>query len=277
MARGASQDSTARAVRSLLRRSLTSQPFRLDCAEVSLASMREAPGSPWHNPPLDEDDEFAFHLRLFFWSPGFANQAHRHDEWTVTGVVHNTLTFMTYAETPSGLEVERRIRAVAGEVGYISSPCIHNVANESDRASVSLHVFSGVKSTGAAHRLSQSDGAIPTRVPETPNRHLALRSLIEVASLIESPRRLPILDRIFKLGDPAIKLAAAKAIAPLDPELGAERLYELATQCSAAVAEELRRLAERLRGRAEHPPERAGASAAEPSGAPHPAGSGHSR
>jgi predicted metal-dependent enzyme (double-stranded beta helix superfamily) len=250
IALGNSQEDTARSVRRLVREYLSSGPFLLDCIEGALDTMNGPLGSAWTNPPLGEDDELAFSIRLFFWPPGFANQPHRHDDWTVTGVFHNTLTFWTYGEAPQGLVVERRIEAFAADAGYISSPCIHNVSNESKQISVSLHVFSGAKTQTGGRGRSQWYGEAPAKSTQG-DRLRALRAFVEAAARVDDPRRSAVLDRLFGLGDSSIKLAAAKAIARLDPALGAERLDELAALCSDGVAAELHRLSKRLRAAAE--------------------------
>jgi hypothetical protein len=223
--------------------------------------MKGPPGSAWANPPLCEDDEFAFSIRLFFWPAGFANHPHRHDDWTVTGVFHNTLTFWTYADTPDGLVVERRIEALGADAGYISSPCIHNVSNESRQISVSLHVFSGTKTQTGGRGRSQWYGEAPAKSNQG-DRPRALRAFVDAAACIEDSRRTAVLERLFGLAEPSIKLAAAKAIAHIDPRLAAERLDELASLCSDGVAADLLRLSERLRRAADVSPALAGARGA---------------
>jgi len=245
---GSSQDATARAVRRLLQAQLATAAFPLDCIETALDKMSDSPDALWNNPPLWEDYECAFLIRVFFWTPGFANQPHRHDEWTVTGVLHNALTFHTYLETASGLVVDRRIEASAGDVGYISSPCTHNVSNDTQGISVSLHVFSGVHAAESDGGDVYGEAQVSLKRAE---RARALGAFVELARCLDGPRRLSVLERIFGLGDPPVKLASAKAIAPLDPELAALRLGELAGLCSASVADELNRFARRLSGSSE--------------------------
>jgi predicted metal-dependent enzyme (double-stranded beta helix superfamily) len=253
IARRASEEDTARGVRGLLRECLTRGPFLLDCVEGAIDTMNGPPDPPWANPPICEDQEYAFSIRTFYWAPGFANRAHRHDEWTVTGVLHNALTFLTYADTPNGLVVERRIEALARDVGYIASPCIHNVSNDSQDISASLHVFSGVRPDDSQRRTQWYGEDVPARSARAGEMARALKAFVALARGIDHPRRLPVLERLFSLGDPPIKLLAAKAIAPLDGRLAAQRLSELAMLCSASVAEELNRLSHRLRAHARIP------------------------
>ena len=242
----ASAENTARAVRGELRHYLAQEDFKFECMCRALAQFERA--SKWENPPL-WDDELGFDVRMFYWPPGFANQAHRHDDWTATGVFDNALTFLTYQETQGGLVVERRFQARAADAGYISSPCIHNVANDSAEPSISLHVFSGTR-TATGRGRTHWHGLARSERRYGQGRDVALRALTRASTRFEPSRRLALLTRIFESGSPALKLVAAKAAAPVAPARAAQWLDELAPHCSVDTSAELARLSQRLRASA---------------------------
>jgi hypothetical protein len=246
----------ARRVRDWLRQALVSPRFAFDCIERVLATMGPA-GTPWRNLTIHDDDEGGYNVRVFYWAPGFANRPHQHacdgQSWTVTGVLHNALTFVTYEERGGQLVVDKRIESLGGDAGYIVTPCIHNVANETKSTSVSVHLFRGPK-TASGRGYSTWYGGAPSPVidAEGPNagsdhRERALSAFVSIAAKTDEARRLSILDRAFSLGSLPVKLAVAKALAPVSSSLAADKLEALAPLCPPHVARELERLGQNLR------------------------------
>ncbi|WDE02276.1 hypothetical protein [Thalassomonas actiniarum] len=131
-------------IRTLMREALTGSEFVMSCIERALDHFEQAPDLK-PQPPLlvSLDQQFAAHL--IYWPPHHKNSPHMHSTWGVTGVFHNEMVFETYdnagdLEHPE-LTVDNHIEAVKGETGYLLPSCIHNVANESDKPSASLHLF----------------------------------------------------------------------------------------------------------------------------------------
>lgn len=246
----------ARRVREWLRQALVSPRFAFDCIERVLATMGPL-GTPWRNLTVHDDDEVGYNVRVFYWAPGFANRPHQHacdgHSWTVTGVLHNALTFLTYEEKDGQLAVERRIESLAGDAGYIVTPCIHNVANETKSTSVSVHLFRGPK-TATGRGYSTWYGGAPSAAIDaeaagagSDHRERALSAFVSIAAKLDEERRLMVLDRAFSLGSLAVKLSVAKALARVNSDLAAEKLDVLAPLCPPHVARELERLGQNLR------------------------------
>jgi predicted metal-dependent enzyme (double-stranded beta helix superfamily) len=252
-----------RAVRNQLRAALSRTDFAVDCVELVLDTMESMAGR-WRSPPIYDDEQHQYAIRLFYWPPGFENSAHRHEDWTVTGVMHNALLFRTYNDVNGALIEDKRIDCRAGDVGYIDTPCIHNVANKSERESISIHIFSGAKITftdsageletrrgrSAWHRPSaaQAEGA-PDQLGGADFERARQRALSTFTSLLSGtadPRRGALLERAFALGSLPVKLAVVKALAVADTARAAVKAHELAALCSADVGRELSRIGERL-------------------------------
>jgi quercetin dioxygenase-like cupin family protein len=256
-----------RAVRNQLRAALSRIGFAVDCVELVLGTMESKEG-PWRSPPIYDDEKHQYAVRLFYWPPGFENSAHRHEDWTVTGVMHNALRFRTYNDVNGALVEDKRLDCRAGDVGYIDTPCIHNVANESERESISIHIFSGAKVTftdpageletrrgrSAWHRASAQVEGAPDQVGVAGFERARQRALSTFTSLLSGtadPRRAPLLERVFALGSLPLKFSVVKALAVADTARAAVKAHELAALCSADVGRELARIGDKL-ARAAH-------------------------
>jgi predicted metal-dependent enzyme (double-stranded beta helix superfamily) len=251
-------------VRLLLTEALRESEFVLDCADAAAAALASStPSRPWDNPPIVDDDESAFSVRLIYWPARSGNCPHRHTFWTVTGVLANELTFITYAEPPPGrapATVEREFHGRSGEVGVVLPPCIHRVFNPSDGPSISVHVFSGPRAAAPAARSRyerglttwfDGEGEGDADAPPLRTAPDILAALIGVLDTVASPRVVPIADRLFGVGDLASKLACTKVLSRYDPRLASERLFEVAAECRGPDGPRLRALARRLAETAE--------------------------
>jgi len=257
-----------RAVRTQLRAALSRTGFAVDCVELVLGTMESMAGR-WRSPPIYDDEKHQYAIRLFYWPPGFENSPHRHEDWTVTGVMHNALTFRTYNDVNGSLVEDKHLECRAGDVGYIDTPCIHNVANGSERESISIHIFSGAKITftdaageletrrgrSAWHRASATEAdRVPDQVGGADFERARQRALSTFTSLLSGtsdPRRAALLERVFVLGALPVKLSVVKALAVADTARAAVKAHELAALCSADVGRELARIGDSL-ARAAH-------------------------
>jgi predicted metal-dependent enzyme (double-stranded beta helix superfamily) len=246
-------------VRRLLREALQDTEFVLDCVDAATSAWTSSTSSsPWENPPIIDDDESAFSVRLIYWPARSRNSPHRHTYWTVTGVLLNQLTFVTYAEPPPGrapTSLEHEFHGRAGDVGIIMPPCIHRVFNPSEAPSISVHVFSGPRAVGLPHpnRYERGlttwfDEKVEGDADGPPLRTASdiLAALIALLDKLTGPRVVPITDRLFGLADLPSKLACTKVLSRHDPRLAGQRLCELAAECGGPDGPKLRALAGRL-------------------------------
>jgi hypothetical protein len=204
---------------------------------------------------------------VFHWVPGLTNTPHRHDYWTVTGVLHNNLHFHTFQLAPDQktLIPDKTIDAWAGDVGYICTPCIHNVANPSRAPSLSLHIFNhpgsaegGVELVEFALEGTQPQpGSRPVPTPTGVGREALLSVCAAMLAQAPGVTIMPMLDRIFALGGARAKLAAVKAMCAIDPSHAAERARAMSGQIEGPLSDRLRRVSEAVL----RAPEPAGADA----------------
>jgi predicted metal-dependent enzyme (double-stranded beta helix superfamily) len=249
-----STDRLAPAARDLVRASLRDQDFVLDCIDAATSTIE--PGSArWANPPIVDDDELDYSVRLVYWPAGAANAPHRHTFWTVTGVLANVLTFTTYADSAgSGDELsgQAEFPGEEGEAGYIVPPCIHQVSNPSPRPSVSLHVFSGPKHAGGEpgreHERGHTEWLAHDASAVKPQLNMAdvIDPLAERLGRIGGDRAVDLVQRLLPYGDLRSRLECVKALSRHDRDLAARHLRELAALCRGADRDRLLTLAEAM-------------------------------
>lgn len=133
------------AARSAVTAAVRDDEFLVDCVAYELTRLKQ-PGLRPGLVPFFILPEFGVRFALGYWPPGRSAGAHEHTAWTITGVCHNELTVQTYDRDQSyrhqTLVPKNRFDALAGQVGFIYEPCIHDPRNPTDRWSLSLHVSS---------------------------------------------------------------------------------------------------------------------------------------
>lgn len=238
------------AVRDLVVRALHSREFHLACIERLLDKIALGDGVRLFTS-LHFDRDRLYSVRMVFWRGGLVANPHRHDHWTVTGVMHNTLRFCVFELDACGALVPRPIKqldAAAGEVGYICTPCIHNVANLGEATAVSLHVFSHPRAGEAADTaVFALPGGAPIAAAEdlvasAAVRDRALCDCTPLLGALGGDRARVALARIFQAGSHRTKLHAVRALLALDPATGAAKARELADSLPEPQAVRLRSL-----------------------------------
>ena len=242
----ASVEALARSVRAALQEHIATPGFALDCLERVLASPALAdPGPVWRNPPIHANKKLNYKFRVFFWSPGYINWPHQHNTWSVTGVLHNQSSILVYvaADGPRSDQgsfiVERQLVARAGEVGYLLPGCTHSVGNPGDSISATFHIFSD-----SPEEERRRNDTIWYPTPKAENklkgrRFKTLRGSAEMLANIGGPRSTRLLNRIFEIGGPKVKLACIKAMTTIDPSLALSRSEEFYASLPASSYEEL--------------------------------------
>src|SRR5688500_16585336 len=146
------------AARDLVRVAVADPEVMCECAELELQSLRnksDASGLV----PFVRFPSIRAGLAFGFWPPFVATGPHEHTAWTITAVIRNKLDVWVYDWAKSydcGTLVESRIvNAISPDVGYICSPTIHDVRNNTSSWSLALHV------------LSDHDGQRPADYPKS--------------------------------------------------------------------------------------------------------------
>lgn len=238
-----------RAVRAVVLRALADEQLVLDLIERVMATMQR--GVAWVPPVLYQNERLDYAVRMIYWPPRYANHPHQHNSWTVTGVVCNELEVSLYQLDPVGQPVtDRDIHCCVGEVGYIASPCIHSIANPTDRPSASLHVFSDVygadhpdagRSRATVWYPSDRCGDIATNAMQ---RALAVH--VALLDGIRGERATSLLDVACGLARRKVALDAIKVLWNRDRQMAASRLGSLAEESPDDA--QLQRLAIRIHG-----------------------------
>jgi hypothetical protein len=178
-------------------------------------------------------------VRLAFghWAPGASPGPHEHTAWTLTAVCRNALEVTTFDRDESyrrrELVPKRRFPALAGRVGFVYQPCIHEPRNASREWTLSLHVTSPLDGQPCVDRAAPVRGlSAPlqvgareldhpyARVTSARQREVYVRQLVRVlatvdpASTLRAPR---LLGRCFALATSATR----RAIHAIVPQPGA--------------------------------------------------------
>jgi hypothetical protein len=204
-------------VRSMLTSAVADGAFLADCIGLELALMEsDTPRRglvPFYTIP-GLGIEFSFG----YWRPGATPGPHEHSAWTVTAVCRNRLEVVTFDRNESHrrgeLVPKNHFDALAGRVGYIYEPCIHQPTNTSVDWSVSLHVTSprDGEVTDDAYRLWHSTQT-PSPAPQAPvhpywhvvrarQRHAYIQQLVRILVTINEPEVNELLDRCLPLASP---------------------------------------------------------------------------
>jgi hypothetical protein len=211
-----SVEALARSARDALARRIKARDFRLDCVERIVNSVASNAVLRGGGPDLHVNERLNYRFKVFFWDPGFVSAPHQHNTWGITGVLHNGSSVLLYRKEDG-----------PGEVGYLVPPCIHSVGNPGDSISATFHLFSD----SADEELRPNDTIwYPKPGGKAPAgkkpRYGVLRGSAEMLARIDDARSLRLLERIFSLGGPHIKLICVKAMAAIDPQRTASRRNE---------------------------------------------------
>jgi predicted metal-dependent enzyme (double-stranded beta helix superfamily) len=212
-------------MRNLTRDFLLKDEFRLDCVEKVIGSIKHYHNlhEPWPEPSLFYHEKLKFSFRMITWPGFYENNPHQHKTWSVTGVIHNQLDVTTYTllENLQRLKRERAITAFKGEAGYLMPGCIHRVSNPSHEISASIHLFNNKDVT------NPEDNAIwypaPRKFDFRPGLvERALTACLYIAANCDTHRALVLINQIYQLATPSIKLLAMPFIYERDPNLANE-------------------------------------------------------
>ena len=202
---------------------LKDDSFVLACLEAALTGPRPVRGL------IHRDPDDLFTVNLFYWSPGLDTPPHEHRNWTVTGVVMNSIEVRTFTARDGRLVEERTFRSRPRQVGSVRPPCIHRVRNFSRRNSITLHVFgrSSELPDTIWYRGEDIDEASQTPQGRSPEQPMLLRieATVAAAEGIGGPAAVEFLQRLLPrmgaLGRPVIIAALERLGAKVEPELSA--------------------------------------------------------
>jgi hypothetical protein len=131
--------------RSAVGTAVVDDEFLADCLSLELRLLEDNRG--WRGlVPFFTLPGSGVRLAFGYWPPGGTPGAHEHTAWTITAVCRNQLEVLTFDRAKSYQQRElvpkNNFSALAGQVGFIYEPCIHQPRNTSRDWSLSLHISS---------------------------------------------------------------------------------------------------------------------------------------
>jgi len=219
---------TALVVRNRMRDCLASEDFVAASWRWVIERIRCEP--LWYKQPLIASIDPLVNVHLIFWPPQFRNNPHRHNTWSVTGVVHNAVKVRTFHfadDENAQLEQDRLLGGEAGDVGYLLPGCIHSVSNESDAEACTLHVFGGEDDEGVVteHTIwypSRGEGEMARGA-----RARAIRIMVEWALANPTAAAIEVLAECCDIADTQQCLEIVKRLSSLDSRRAYEKSIEL--------------------------------------------------
>jgi predicted metal-dependent enzyme (double-stranded beta helix superfamily) len=233
-------EQVAQRVRALTTQALAKSSFMLACCERIITSVEQLDGR-WRNSPLFASTEPGIVVRAIFWPPGYGNDPHLHDEWSVTAVLHNEIGVDTFKGANTVEDAVSRspikITARAPDCGYLVPPCVHRLYNPTQRDSATLHVFAAERRRRGGPAEDRRRGGTESRLRGDGIRaggmgRCTLVALCGVLAGITDPGAIELLERIFALGGLPVKLEVVKALASHD----VRRAYQKSRQLESHLA-----------------------------------------
>jgi predicted metal-dependent enzyme (double-stranded beta helix superfamily) len=193
-------------VRSRLQAALDSSDLFFDCAESLLSQLRHQPETQF----VFFDPRARYTLQLFCWPPGFGNEPHLHLNWTVSGMMVNSLLVFRSAVSAADCLNSKALLVAPGQAGVLIPPQFHCLRNVGVEAAITFHVFSldGVR----------RDEAHEERRPTSALRydHEDVLALAKAAAMQGGPRAIDVLRAAFSVVDNATRLNLVKLMCKID-------------------------------------------------------------
>lgn len=228
-----------------IRLAVTSSEFLCDLATKVIDT---ASDPTWSGEPLFDLPGRQAALRMFVWPPDTSSGLHKHLDWTATGVLRGALAVETFATDGLGMVPTARYLGKAGEVGFLSAPCVHCVSNEAGDWAVSLHVFGGRAISGGPG--TSSRGRTEVITPPTPSSYLIgecqLIGAAELASGLDVAVATSLLKRIAHVAPPRAALHAVSKLIQGNKGLAGELALAIADRLKGIDAVRIRGLAATL-------------------------------
>lgn len=207
------------AVRARLQAALACADFHVDCARTVLAQMSTDPAAE----VLFADPEGRYTLQLFCWPAGFGNEPHRHDTWTVSGVLAGSLEVLRSSLSAADCRAAKPLVATPGQTGVLAPPQHHCLRNAGPETAISFHVFSA----GDGAQRADFHGRAAPDVRFDDDDVLAIARLAVAKGGREAR---DCVRAAFSLVGPATRLDLVKLMLTQDPGEGIAMGRELASQ-----------------------------------------------
>jgi predicted metal-dependent enzyme (double-stranded beta helix superfamily) len=196
----------AHAIGKRLQAALADGMFYVDCARVLLGQLVSKPDCRF----LFIDPEEHYTLQVFCWPIGFGNDPHRHDNWTVSGVMMGSLLVFRSAVSETDCVASKPLVAAPGQVGVLVPPQFHRLRNIGRETAITFHVFS---LDDAAEKLDLEGW--PTSAPRFDDEDVLAITSMAVAK--GGSEAISCVRTAFSAVGPVAKLELLKLMIRLDP------------------------------------------------------------
>ncbi|CDG21955.1 protein of unknown function [Xenorhabdus poinarii G6] len=238
-------------IRNIMSVAITDEIFLNDCINELIENIKNTLRIN-EIKPLYVDYNNKWRMSIFLWNPKSENQPHQHNTWSVSGVMHNKIKIKIYEKINEGISVINEIIAIEGKTGYLIPPCIHALGNpDLSEYSITLHVFcdSDLRKdkNGDTIWLGENDPRDNIDYSIVVLRNLT--SCLLLTDKLNQNFQFNILEKIFSLGTPSIKLQAYKKMIRLDISKSKRYSSQLEAVLSGDVLIRIRESNAKLYGR----------------------------
>ena len=227
------------AVRKRLQAALASSEFYVDCARVLLDQFVSNPGGRF----LFVDPHGRYTLQVFCWPAGFGNDPHRHDAWTVSGAMMNSLLVFRSAVSAADCLASEPLAAAPGQAGALVPPQFHCLRNIGNETAVTFHVFSLDDAAGTldlegrstlAPRFDDDDVLAIARMAATKGGAAAADCVRTAFSAVGHAAKLELVKLMIRL-DPLAALDMGRTLSRLVGGVDGHRLLHLVNRLETAA------------------------------------------
>jgi hypothetical protein len=181
--------------------------FFLDCADLLLYQMAFEPAARF----LYSDPSARYTLQLFCWPPGFGNQPHLHENWTVSAVLSHSLLVFRSSVSEADCAASTPFLAIPGRAGVLIPPQFHCLRNIGNETAITFHAF-GMNEDRGNKTQHERRSAVSMRIDDAGILAIAR----EAAKTGEAGSRDVLISAFLAAGN-ATKLELMKLMVKLDP------------------------------------------------------------
>ncbi|MEQ1977102.1 hypothetical protein [Xenorhabdus sp. SGI240] len=205
-------------IRSIVSIAIVNEFFLNDCVNELIENTKNIINLN-ESKPLYIDYKNKWRMNIFLWNPKSENQPHQHNTWSVSGVMHNKIKIKIFEKVNKEITINKELIASEGKTGYLIPPCIHTLGNpDLSEYSVTLHIFCDsdmrTDKNGDTIWLGKNDPHDNIDYSMVALRNLT--SCLLISDKLNSDLQFDILEKIFTLGTPSIKLKSYKKMIRLD-------------------------------------------------------------
>ncbi|WP_237386310.1 hypothetical protein [Xenorhabdus sp. Sc-CR9] len=238
-------------IRNIVSVAIVDEVFLNDCVNELIKNTKNILNIN-ESEPLYIDYKNKWRMNVFLWNPKSENHPHQHNTWSVSGVMHNKIKIKIFEKVNEEISVSKELIAVEGKTGYLIPPCIHTLGNpDLSEYSITLHVFCDsdlrTDKNGDTIWLGKNDPLDNIDYSMVALRNLT--SCLLISDKLSSNLQFDILEKIFTLGTPSIKLKSYKKMIRININKSEKYSSQLESVLSGDILIKIREGNDKLYGR----------------------------